>query len=1611
VTPDRPVPLTTPRTPGPKRRDAGIATRPTSLSIPPTPGRAKDIDYSPERQETGRVDSEDREDGWEEVVHPEQEQQTRGHSEGFTEQSNSVALVEESLFVSSSEEGEIWHTSSASTDEREGETCDSLHVRASEARSGTKFKQRVGFAGTIISGKERSGQDRERGFIFSSPSLHASWAEDTPATSNEELQEAQQRKTEKSAHRPHRATSQTSVDGDNSLHHYPCKYPSCPDYGTDLASEAKPHSPSTASQPPHTQYYPPVVAETLSHTPCKYPDCEDYYSGDSEHSSDDAEFWTWEEHHEDDLDEVWDTGCWRPGELVRLLREAEPAPVDARREKYRRQRESLEVPRWAEDWHARGWRRRRVKEEIESDSDCELAKTEDDTAVVEEEVRLEDKKQVRPTKLLTNQEILDKRAKEDDDWEYWYGSDDGLEETYLIQRPKKVKEKRKGEQAYRASKAQTRAPLPPQRAAYLQYEQRSAAQVKARATQQQQQQQQRLVQPRSNDKRPTSQLSCHNTPGIHYWVNDSEMWNKPFKLPAFKPPSQRQAPPPSEEIERIAATPSPPGSPRTEQPYKRRKLLVRDVQPLPTARPQPHINNNAALTQPRKSLVDREKLEQRLENERRKEVEKPSGPEGYYLVVYRKPTAKKHKTWDDDGVLAVRNGVATLWNSDGRELAKKSCNEVLLPESMISLGGKEVMIEEVRSREDFMGGRLFSNGSKPRQEEPGPPQYMPPKPKELPKMNPLQPISAPKRQPSAASASSGGGRENAIVLEDDSDVPAREVRATSFYANKKFSTPVTGATNLPPRSDGVPTPKWDPNVPNAVVMKRPTDCPKGKQIVDVVVDPLLGNKLRPHQKEGVKFLYECVMGLRGDGAQGALLADEMGLGKTLQTITLIWTLLKQSPYFAPTRPGVAPPQGVIKKVLIACPATLVDNWKLEFRKWLGREKIGVMTLTDRKDKLTDFTHGRSYQVLIVSYDRIRQKDVREGLLKGAGVDMFVCDEAHRLKTEDNQARKALEELPAAMRVALSGTPLQNDLGEFYVLCSFINPGCLPKRSVFKSQFENVIERSRQPNASEREKELGEARQADILERTRHFILRRTAEVQSQFLPPKTEFVVFCQPTTAQSRLYQEILGSRACQDLLSGNGGGEQLALITMLRKCCNSPLQMMKAEDARDPSVKVAQEDEVSASLKAMAHADLLKTSSKMRVLDGILKSLITNKTGEKIVIVSNFTAMLDIIAKHLNTLSMPFSRLDGSTPTAQRSNIVDEFNKTPSHRLFALLLSSRAGGVGLNLVGASRLVLFDADWNPATDLQAMARVHRPGQTRHTFIYRLLCAGGLDEKIWQRQVVKLELAERIVDSRDSATSFTLEELRDLFTLDSEKEVGTHRTIGCTCGGKEKEIGVAAPSGRNEAETLNLPLNDEGDRIASKSSNEPEDSGFAISTPLTLSHAFEEEDDDDDDDDLPLDPTTRRRRKVTIPTTTMVKASSYDWRAVESQISATAAEQRKANMAGKMQSLLSYSHIDVSPLRNGGTDVFGGQTSLARAVERRIEDGILAGVLKDRGQKVAWVFKRGNAETGEWLREQQKVKALREEKEREEMGDGGGGRRSRARRRVVEELDEDYYLE
>ncbi|KAL8651023.1 MAG: hypothetical protein Q9226_004890 [Calogaya cf. arnoldii] len=555
---------------------------------------------------------------------------------------------------------------------------------------------------------------------------------------------------------------------------------------------------------------------------------------------------------------------------------------------------------------------------------------------------------------------------------------------------------------------------------------------------------------------------------------------------------------------------------------------------------------------------------------------------------------------------------------------------------------------------------------------------------------------------------------------------------------------------------------------DALVMKRPGDAK-----VDVVVDPILSKKLREHQREGVKFLYECVMGLRDFNGQGAILADEMGLGKTLQTIALLWTLLKQSPYGNGST--------VIKKALIVCPATLINNWRKEIRKWLGLDRIGVL-VADAKTRISHFTHGKSYSIMIVSYERLRS--IQAELAKGQGVDIIVADEAHRLKTAKNKSLQAINSLPTEKKIFLTGTPVQNDLGEFYMMVDSVNPGILGSRKTFTRELEIPIARGRQPAASSEDVEQGEECSRELVRLTSPFILRRTAEVLAKYLPMKTEHVLLCKPTQAQAALYRHILGSPAFHAATLGNSECS-LQLITLLKKVCNSPALLKGKVD-----VDGIPETSSNAALLASIPPNLLRNnagSTKLRMLDGLLHTLRTT-TEEKVVLVSNYTSTLDLIGRLLTSVGHSFSRIDGSTPSNKRQEIIDDFNRSPAESCFAFLLSAKAGGLGINLIGASRLVLFDVDWNPATDLQAMARIHRDGQKRPCFIYRFLMAGGIEEKIFQRQIVKLGLASNVMDQKEESSSFTKEDLKDLFCLDEGLSCQTHDLIGCRCEGRGAEM-------------------------------------------------------------------------------------------------------------------------------------------------------------------------------------------------------------------------------
>ncbi|KAL5354837.1 helicase [Pseudogymnoascus australis] len=989
--------------------------------------------------------------------------------------------------------------------------------------------------------------------------------------------------------------------------------------------------------------------------------------------------------------------------------------------------------------------------------------------------------------------------------------------------------------------------------------------------------------------------------------NFYDMWNKPFKPPSMRPrPMEPKPRSRDDEVERVEATPSPPGSPVGK------KIMVRE-----NPGPRPFSHASAAVNAPRKPLV----VKQGHGGPKKGGFDEDA-PKGYYNVMWRKYSTKKHKTWDGDGVLLVWNGKARLVDLEARQMAETRCYETFLPESTLNVGGREVQIVSLIPREDYYAGKPFTNTAqvsmRPTAVEPAP------APKQVPSFQPL------KRKSSDVE---GSTRNKAIKVEDGGSPGAAP--AKNFYGQsslkQEFKSPVVASTVVPKGKQGLPTARHDPHAPGALVMKRPKDCPRGKQIVDVVVDPLLAKKLRPHQREGVKFLYECVMGLRDYGGEGALLADEMGLGKTLQSIALIWTLLKQNP--------ISGAGGVIKKVLVVCPVTLIDNWKKEFRSWLGNINIGVM-VADGKMKLTDFTHGASYSVLIAGYERMR--GIAEELGQGAGVDLVIVDEGHRLKKENNKAAQAIKGLSTLKKIILSGTPLQNDLTEFFVMVDFLNPALLGSANSFKKNFETPILRSRQPNASERERELGDARQAELSEMTQQFILRRTAEVQAHFLPQKTEFVVFCKPTTAQTQIYEEILESPAFMGALNGYKAAQTqaLGLINILRKVCNSP-RLLLPSNKKSAAKRVAEDedDAVEGISEERLRAPLLATSTKMRVLDGLLKIIAEDphNTKEKVVIVSNFTATLDLLQKHLSHLNLPLLRLDGDTPTNRRQDIVNEFNKTSAKKNFALLLSAKAGGVGLNLVGASRLILFDVDWNPATDLQAMARVHRPGQEKPTFIYRLLMAGGMDEKIYQRQLTKKGLADSIVDNKKNGAVFSADELRDLFTLDTTSDCKTHDLLGCHCDGRAANPVLDEPT--EDAEPLDPPA------------------PAPVPAPAPASEASAS----DSDSDLPLNPCDLRRRQSR---PTLVPASQYDWKAEAAREAAEAAERRRLHAAGNMASLLEYEHVDPAALRDP-LDVFGVKREGVEEVEGRVGDSVLCGVLAEGGRGVSYLFVKRSGEKDE----------------------------------------------
>ncbi|KAJ1914778.1 DNA-dependent ATPase protein rad54 [Tieghemiomyces parasiticus] len=539
-----------------------------------------------------------------------------------------------------------------------------------------------------------------------------------------------------------------------------------------------------------------------------------------------------------------------------------------------------------------------------------------------------------------------------------------------------------------------------------------------------------------------------------------------------------------------------------------------------------------------------------------------------------------------------------------------------------------------------------------------------------------------------------------------------------------------------------------------------------KPQVHVIVDPILGKKLRPHQVEGVKFLYNCVTGRIVENAYGCIMADEMGLGKT-------------SP--DPAKPW-------IDKCIVVCPSSLVRNWANELVKWLGSVRISPYACDNKesKEKVTKSLHhfmssrGRmnTQPVLIISYETLR---TNINILNKGPIGLLLCDEGHRLKNANSQTFQALNQLQVQRRVCMTGTPIQNGLLEFLALLNFVNPGLLGTPVEFRKNFEIPILRGRDACATDQERLLSDQKLAELAILANKFIIRRTNDLLSKYLPTKYEHVVFCRPVPIQEKLYELFIQSKSVTNVLEG-GGFQSLRAITILKKLCNHPGLINLPDDIPGSEAVWPPPPPANGGGGGRGAANSKPTwlpqySGKMLLLDRMLAQI--SQTKDKIVLISNYTQTLDIF-EHLCQIRRYGSiRLDGTMNTAKRQQLVDKFNN-PQGPEFVFLLSSKAGGCGLNLIGANRLILFDPDWNPAADQQALARVWRDGQKKTCFIYRFVGTGTIEEKIFQRQSHKQSLSSCVVDEeQDVERHFSRDQLRQLFMYDPHTRSDTHATFRC----------------------------------------------------------------------------------------------------------------------------------------------------------------------------------------------------------------------------------------
>ncbi|KAH1838518.1 hypothetical protein KXX43_000541 [Aspergillus fumigatus] len=460
--------------------------------------------------------------------------------------------------------------------------------------------------------------------------------------------------------------------------------------------------------------------------------------------------------------------------------------------------------------------------------------------------------------------------------------------------------------------------------------------------------------------------------------------------------------------------------------------------------------------------------------------------------------------------------------------------------------------------------------------------------------------------------------------------------------------------------------------------------------------PFIQGEMRDYQIAGLNWLVS----LHENGISG-ILADEMGLGKTLQTISFLGYLRHVC--------GITGPH------LVAVPKSTLDNWKREFHKWTP--DVNVLVLQGDKEERHKLINERlldeDFDVCVTSYEMVLREKAH---LKKFAWEYIIIDEAHRIKNEESSLAQIIRVFNSRNRLLITGTPLQNNLHELWALLNFLLPDVFGDSEAFDQWFSSQ-----------------DADQDTVVQQLhrvlRPFLLRRVKSDVEKSLLPKKEVNLYVPMSEMQVKWYQKILEKDI--DAVNGAAGKREsktrlLNIVMQLRKCCNHPYLFEGAE----PGPPYTTDEH------------LVYNSGKMVILDKLLARM--QKQGSRVLIFSQMSRVLDILEDYCVFRDYKYCRIDGTTAHEDRIAAIDEYNKPGSDK-FIFLLTTRAGGLGINLTTADIVVLYDSDWNPQADLQAMDRAHRIGQTKQVVVFRFVTENAIEEKVLERAAQKLRLDQLVI--------------------------------------------------------------------------------------------------------------------------------------------------------------------------------------------------------------------------------------------------------------------------